>query len=234
MVIPVNTGAALGRVDDLPDETKRLLPFFKVCTILLYIEAILYFLFVPRDPLTALITLFPAILGTFTMYEDQHLKHAYECLRQTVLGQYCCREGGLSNLAPLFVLSAVNASVIILQIWPFLARFGFAAALFGSGWISLNIDLLLSIGLVQLVIAVISFKILKVALPPDDMQGYQRLPGGFPGDMQGQRPMGGQRGVPLGGGSRVAPAVGASASSGASRSGASFQPFQGQGHKLGG
>lgn len=233
MVIPVSTGAALGRVDDLPEESRKLLPFFKVCVIILYLEAILYFLFVPRDPLTALITLFPAILGTFTMYEDEHLKHAYECLRQTVFGQYCCREGGLSNLAPLFVLSAVNASVIILQIWPFLAKFGLSA-FYDSGYSSFVIDLLLGIGIVQLIIAIISYKLLKVALPPDDMSGYQRLPGGFPGNVQNGRPLGGQRGVPLGGANRVAPAQGASDSAPRTGGSTSFQPFQGQGHKLGG
>lgn len=235
-MIPVST-IPLGSVDDLPDHAKRLLPFLKVFIMILYVLSFFYLVVVPIDPMTAMISSLPSILGTFLLHEDAHLKYCYECLKNSALGVYCCRNAGLSNLAPLFIISSVNSIVLIFEIIPAFQKFGtlvFQYPMF---------DVLISIATVEMIMAILCWQLLKASMPAGGglFDGYQQM-----GD-DGQMPMGGMMGRnrgglggPLG---RVAPAgpaaFGAAASSGGAAgghggSGNSFQPFQGQGHKLGG
>jgi hypothetical protein len=233
-MIPVTT-VPLGTVEELPDHAKRLLPYMKVCIIVLYIVCILYFLIVPIDPMTAMINSFPALLGTFLLHEDRHLRPAYECLKNTALGAYCCRSPGLTNLAPFFLISSVNSIVIVFEMIPAFQKFGWTAFAYPM------FPVLIAIAAVQLTLAVLGWQLLKACLPPGGgmLDGYQQLGDGL--GAQDQAPMGmlgGNRG-PFGssGLGSAAPAPGGPSSSGASRGaarGASFQPFQGQGHKLGG
>merc|ERR1719265_2053640 len=104
--------------------------------------------------MTAMINSIPAILCTFVLNDDPHLNRVYECLKNTALGVYCCRSAGLSNLMPLFIISAINGTAIALELIPAFHQFGALAFHY------IMFDVLILIGIIEIVMAVLAWKVL--------------------------------------------------------------------------
>mmetsp|Transcript_95475 Transcript_95475/g.275671 ORF Transcript_95475/g.275671 Transcript_95475/m.275671 type:complete len:215 (+) Transcript_95475:75-719(+) len=205
-----------GSILTLPEEVRRKLTSIKWCVFGLWFFGGLFFII---QPFSALSTIALAIFGTFFLSEDPQLANCYTFLRESVVGP-CCGNGGMAMLTPFLFFSVFNSLLDGLQLVQIFSRFGQTAL---TIW---PVYILVGIWVCETSAALLSWKVLKAVAPswpePAGGSGYQPLPAGGPGMGVG--------GQPLGGRPRPPRQIGMPSSSG----GGEFQPFAGQGHRLGG
>mmetsp|Transcript_136243 Transcript_136243/g.240814 ORF Transcript_136243/g.240814 Transcript_136243/m.240814 type:complete len:253 (+) Transcript_136243:85-843(+) len=180
MVLPM-LAHVQGSIRDLPEEAQHMVPYLKVCIVILWILGMSSVL-LTRDVLFAITILAPAIMGTFLLPEDPHFNLCYERLRQSIFGIYCCANVGLSNLAPFFLITAVNATFLGFNLAILIKelRYDEFLPMFKSN----PLQIIKVVAFVtQLCTSILSYRLLKlvplVDTLSDRFQGafYERLPG---------------------------------------------------------
>eukprot|EP00405_Crypthecodinium_cohnii_P039495 CAMPEP_0206548670 /NCGR_PEP_ID=MMETSP0325_2-20121206/14014_1 /ASSEMBLY_ACC=CAM_ASM_000347 /TAXON_ID=2866 /ORGANISM="Crypthecodinium cohnii, Strain Seligo" /LENGTH=169 /DNA_ID=CAMNT_0054048179 /DNA_START=145 /DNA_END=650 /DNA_ORIENTATION=- len=164
MVIPM---AFPGGMDTVPVEVAHLLKPVRWCVQSLWVLFVVFAFLIPPNALSVLIV---ACVGTFFLYQDEQMRSCYEKLAQCTGG--LCRPG-VSCILPLFLFCAADTIFGVIQIIQVMRALGYKK--FFENPIA---DAILLEWVVELVLAVLSFKILKAVMPEDVLTAPLGQPGG--------------------------------------------------------